>query len=312
MLSKPKIVIYVTAILILAVLAYFAYFHEYNTPTPQLQNPTNIAKDSLKQPSETGNKGRLQTSIPIRDEEKGTYTEGGSVLDNPTIKPSTEIFSYTDEEIAQMSNKRDPFMIQPEILRLSEQIQIEYDKYLAELEEAKGEQGDKVKEPETEEPVEPPKVEVPSKTGILTKEELEPLVVSSAERYDIAPSWIYAIIDQTSSFDTNKVYEEYDTNGEVLTTSRGLMQIEGKTAPWLANKLGIVYEVGMEFDPQTNIELGVSYLAILKNIKDDEDFVFTAYGKGPNKALEILRLTETYETDYSRAIKTKIKKYKAN
>lgn len=312
MLSKPKIIIYVSALVVLAVLAYFAYFHEYSTPTPQLQNPVPTTNQSVNQTKETGNKDKLQTSIPIRDEEKGAYTEGSSVLDNPTVKLNTEIFSYTDEEIAQMSTKRDPFMIQPEIIRLAEQIQKEYDKYLEELEEEKGTPVNKVEEPETKEPIETPKVEETPKLGVLTKEEVEPLVISASERYNISPSWIYAIIDQTSSFDTNKVYEEYDTNGEVLTTSRGLMQIEGKTAPWLANKLGIVYEVGMEFEPQTNVELGVSYLAILKNIKDDEDFVFTAYGKGPNKALEILRLTDTYETDYSRAIKSKMKKYQVN
>lgn len=256
---------------------------------------------------------------------------GGNGIEDKEISDVKEekdkLFAYTDSELKELGKKRDPFSIQKKIVEMAMAMEKEYQANVLRLEAEKNKgnsdkeegneegevgEGDNLVEGKTDEgnDNEKPEEELDNPPKILTKEELQGTVVGMSKKYGVPQSWVYAVIDIGSKYDMNKVNENKNVDGGTLSYDRGLMQINSKTSPWIAKQLTMQYEVGMEFDPEVNIEMGVYYLKYLREILDDEDFIFTAYNRGATGANKYKEMNGTYESEYSIAIKELINKSK--
>ena len=101
------------------------------------------------------------------------------------------------------------------------------------------------------------------------------LIEKYAEKYDVNPSFISAIIKCESSYKTNAVSS---------VNARGLMQIMPDTGTWLAGRLNIQgYQPDSLFDPERNIAFGTYYLAYLSDMFSGSPvMVAAAYHAGAN------------------------------
>lgn len=81
------------------------------------------------------------------------------------------------------------------------------------------------------------------------------VIINEAHRYKLDPMFLVAVILTESSF--NPLAK--GLHGEI-----GLMQILPKTGNWLARKMKFKGKVNLK-DPATNIRLGASYLALLRD-----------------------------------------------
>ncbi|MEG0835128.1 MAG: lytic transglycosylase domain-containing protein [Christensenellaceae bacterium] len=111
--------------------------------------------------------------------------------------------------------------------------------------------------------------------------EYKDLIVEYAQKYDLDPYFVAAIIHTESGYDKDAV----SSAGAV-----GLMQIMPETADWIAGKLDIEnFDVQTMRDPQTNIEFGCWYLNFLKE-KFDENLpvMMAAYNAGHNRVQDWL------------------------
>lgn len=204
-----------------------------------------------------------------------------------------EPFVYSEEELRAMESTRDPFSIQKEVEKHASDLLAEYQKQQEQLEKVDMEEQPTDLVDDLETPQEATE-DLPLLDNIITTE---------AEKYGIDRNWITVIIENESKYDPKAINENLDDSGVVKSIDRGLMQINSKTAPWLARKLGLDYIEGMEFDEPTNIAMGTFYLNYLKGISPDLDFIFTAYNRGPSGANTYKQKNGTYETTYSKAIK---------
>ena len=99
-------------------------------------------------------------------------------------------------------------------------------------------------------------------------------IVRFASVYNLDRSLVYAIVKTESDFDKNAVSK----SGAV-----GLMQLLPKTAQWIAESNGEVYEYNNLFNEETNIKYGCFYLRYLFDRFDDIDIVICAYNAGETK-----------------------------
>jgi len=123
----------------------------------------------------------------------------------------------------------------------------------------------------------------------LAPQEVDRLVKETAERDRVDPQLVHAII---------KVESEYDPNAVSRRGAMGLMQL----IPATARRFG----VENPFDPQQNIEGGVSYLKYLLDIfGGDLALSLAAYNAGENYVLRTGRIPSFPETrDYVRKVTT--------
>lgn len=123
-----------------------------------------------------------------------------------------------------------------------------------------------------------------------------------SEEYSVPKSVILGVIKCESDFQSNAVSKA----GAV-----GLMQIMPATFTWLSSdKLGENYDVGMLYDPETNIKYGTYYLSYLFLEFGDWETVYAAYNCGPNKVKE-WQTDEEYSTDGGKLQKIPIKETKS-
>lgn len=124
------------------------------------------------------------------------------------------------------------------------------------------------------------------------------IVVSYAEKLDLKPSLILAVIKLESNFNKYEVGEDND---------RGYMQIIPSTEKWLAKKygykLGLKYNPKRIFEPEYNIGLGAIYLSILKeSYGENYNRILSEYNRGPYNLREYYNKHKTYVTSYSRGV----------
>lgn len=94
-----------------------------------------------------------------------------------------------------------------------------------------------------------------------------------AEKYQIPPHVVYAVIHVESEFNSSAV----SSAGAV-----GLMQMTPQTFSWLTHDiLGEHLQEGMLYDPETNIRYGTYYLSRLHNRYGDWSVTLAAYNAGP-------------------------------
>ncbi len=112
-----------------------------------------------------------------------------------------------------------------------------------------------------------------------------PLAISMAERFQVDPFWVIAIMWTESHF---------DQFAKSIVDAKGLMQILPNTGHYLTKKLGRnvtrnnVYR--MINQPEVNIEFGVFYLKRLLNLFDGNYILATvSYNMGPTRVRRRLR-----------------------
>lgn len=98
-----------------------------------------------------------------------------------------------------------------------------------------------------------------------------------SKEYDVPEAVIYATIKTESNFVSNAV----SSAGAV-----GLMQMMPDTFLWLCEKNNEELDVGMLYDPETNIKYGTYYLAHLYLEFGLWETVYAAYNCGPGRVKE--------------------------
>ena len=92
-----------------------------------------------------------------------------------------------------------------------------------------------------------------------------------SKKYNVPKDVIYAVIKTESGF-------RYDAVSS--TNARGLMQLMEETYEWLCGREGLDPAEHSITDPETNIMLGVSYIAFLYDEFGVWDTVYAAYNAG--------------------------------
>jgi len=110
-------------------------------------------------------------------------------------------------------------------------------------------------------------------------------VLRAAERFDVRPALILAVIEAESA---------YHVGATSTAACRGLMQLNPRTAPGVAADIRMsYYDLG---NIEHNITLGTAYLRQLFNIWGRWDYALTAYNKGPTKFRQQLYQVGDYAT----------------
>lgn len=103
-----------------------------------------------------------------------------------------------------------------------------------------------------------------------------------AERYNLQPAYVMAIVLNESSF---------DERAESRVGARGLMQVMENTGSWIAGRLNISdYSFDMLWDPEINVRFGCWYLNYLSKMFDGDPILVTcAYHAGQGNVSVWLR-----------------------
>ena len=113
-------------------------------------------------------------------------------------------------------------------------------------------------------------------------------LVKSAKHYNLSVSMVLALIDAESSFK----FTAHSHKGAV-----GLMQLLPSTASFIAKREGIAqYRTRKDLrNPTLNLELGIAYLAYLKNRFPSSIHYIAAYNLGPNTVQRKLASEDGFE-----------------
>lgn len=124
------------------------------------------------------------------------------------------------------------------------------------------------------------------------------LVIEEAEKYELDPVFILAVISQESSFRP----KARGPVGEI-----GLMQLRPETAAWIAKKEGLPYYGAKSLEqPFVNIKLGIAYVAQLRSsFKGHANHYVSAYNMGARNVKRMVA-SNTTPKEYSTKV---MKKY---
>lgn len=102
-------------------------------------------------------------------------------------------------------------------------------------------------------------------------------VLGAASKYGVAPSLVYAVMKQESSFRQGAVSSTQDL---------GLMQVRPDTIRWIIDNLHVPVAYADRFKVRENIILGAAYLGFLKGrVGGSTTMIAAAYNAGPANAL---------------------------
>ncbi len=119
----------------------------------------------------------------------------------------------------------------------------------------------------------------------------EDIVSEAAEKFQLEPSLVYAVIHTESKFDPDAVS---------TANAKGLMQITDDTYRWASERAGEAQSTPDDlFDPETNIRTGCYVITLLSERFDSIETVLAAYNAGQGRVQEWLN-----NPDYSSDSKT--------
>ena len=141
-------------------------------------------------------------------------------------------------------------------------------------------------------------------------------LVRQARQRSIEPTLVAAIIRQESSFNPRAVS---------VAGARGLMQVMPSVGQQIARSLGYpLWDPGLLFDPDANLELGVTHLAASIHQYDDLSRVLAAYNAGGSRVTRwaakagtndpeifVERISFTETRDYVRIVQRNAEIYRA-
>jgi len=107
------------------------------------------------------------------------------------------------------------------------------------------------------------------------------IIVNTANEMNVDPIMLLALIENESSYNANAV----GGAGEI-----GLMQVRPRTAKWILEKKGKVFE-GREmlFKPSKNIAVGMIYLKYLHRTFKSPQATMAAFNMGPGNVKRLMR-----------------------
>ena len=128
-----------------------------------------------------------------------------------------------------------------------------------------------------------------------TQWQLAEVIQMSAERYDMDPYLILAVIKTESGFNTRAVSN---------ANAQGLMQILPPVGQELAERLRIPFQPGVTlFDPVANVRLGTYFLSeLLRRFNGDLELTLLAYNRGPNDVERALSQAQSVPAHYSEKV----------
>ena len=126
-------------------------------------------------------------------------------------------------------------------------------------------------------------------------------IVAKSQQYGVSPFLVLSLIDVESGFQPGAV----SRRGAV-----GLMQLLPTTAEEVALSTGMIWYPGLLQDPKANIELGLRYMAKLKQQFSSEAEVLTAYNIGPAALKEKLATGEDVSFAYFYRVKSRMRDYR--
>jgi soluble lytic murein transglycosylase len=134
------------------------------------------------------------------------------------------------------------------------------------------------------------------------RQQIAQTIVDAANRYDLPPELILAVIFTESAFDI-------DAESEV--GALGLMQLMPTTASQLAGELEVEWR-GRQLltDPQVNILLGSFYLRKLIHRFDDIDKALAAYNVGPNRLRTMMARSGYVPKSYATKVRRVLAEYR--
>jgi soluble lytic murein transglycosylase len=126
------------------------------------------------------------------------------------------------------------------------------------------------------------------------RHEIATTILDAAQRYDLAPELLLAVIFTESSF---------DPHAESEVGALGLMQLMPATATQLAHELELEWK-GRELltDPEINILMGSFYLRKLLHRYDDLNVALAAYNVGPTRLRTIMTEENRVPRIYARKV----------
>lgn len=107
-------------------------------------------------------------------------------------------------------------------------------------------------------------------------------LIQVSEKNNMDPIFVLAVMQTESSFNP----KAEGTSGEI-----GLMQLMPSTAEWIAKINNIKYKGKKDlYNPLTNIKIGVSYLALLRDdFENNSSHYISAYNVGPGKLRKMVK-----------------------
>lgn len=117
--------------------------------------------------------------------------------------------------------------------------------------------------------------------------EYEDFVVKYSEENNLEVSFVYAVINCESSFDSSAV-----SSADAI----GLMQITPDTFDWLQTKTDEDLDTNALYDPETNIKYGCLFYGILLDTFDSVETAIAGYHAGMNIVSQWLE-DEQYSDD---------------
>lgn len=139
-----------------------------------------------------------------------------------------------------------------------------------------------------------------AKTGNPKEDKYDDIILKVAQKYDVDPNLIKAVIKKESVFNPKAVSH---------VKAKGLMQLRNITIKEIERISG--FKVKDPFDPQQNIEGGTIYLSyLLRRYKGNLDLALAAYNAGPENVSKTKGIPQNRETpDYIKKVKMYYEEY---
>ncbi len=133
-------------------------------------------------------------------------------------------------------------------------------------------------------------------------------IIYRATNIGLPPEWVLAMIDASGS-NYNPKYKQYISDGSYLA---GVTGINKRLLPEIAEKTGIEYKEGMEFDAITNMNMVIDYLYDAYVKHQDLQYVSTVYQNGFERTDKLVANNTLYQYvgEYDRILNEGIAKWK--
>jgi soluble lytic murein transglycosylase-like protein len=126
-----------------------------------------------------------------------------------------------------------------------------------------------------------------------SRDRLAESIATTSGKYLLDPLLVVAVIQVESRFDHKAV----STAG-----AQGLMQVQPSVVTALVERGKMLPSTKNIQDPRVNVEVGVSYLAYLKDMFGDWKVALTAYNAGPSSVAKKIAAKEKLSFDYAHKV----------
>jgi membrane-bound lytic murein transglycosylase MltF len=126
-----------------------------------------------------------------------------------------------------------------------------------------------------------------------SRERLAESIATTSGKYFLDPLLVVAVIQVESRFDHKAVSS---------AGAQGLMQVQPNVVTALVERGKMLPSTENIKDPRVNVEVGVSYLAYLKEIFGEWKIALTAYNAGPSSVAKKIAAKEKLSFDYAHKV----------